>query len=129
VARPDELVVTVLGDGAFNYNPVTAALGFQLEYQAPVLMAIINNESYASMKGGIEKFYPQGWAAQTGVYHGASIAPAPEYAQLATAAGGYGERVTDPGEIGAATRRAVEAVRAGQPAIVDIRIAASGAAE
>jgi acetolactate synthase-1/2/3 large subunit len=117
------VVVSVLGDGAFNYNPVAAALGFQQEYQAPILMAIVNNQSYASMKGGIEKFYPQGWAAQTGVYHGAAIAPAPEYADLARAAGGYGERVTDPREVGPATRRAVEAVRAGQPAILDIRVA------
>jgi acetolactate synthase I/II/III large subunit len=122
VARPDDVVVAILGDGAFNYNPVVAALGFQQEYGFPVLTIVMNNQSYASMKGGIEKFYPEGWAAQTGVYHGAAIAPAPNYAGLAPLFGGYGERVTDPHEVGAATRRAVDAVRAGQPAILDIHV-------
>jgi acetolactate synthase-1/2/3 large subunit len=129
VARPDEVVVSVLGDGGFNYNPVAAALGFQLEYQAPILTVIVNNQSYASMKGGTEKFYPDGWSAQTGVYHGASIAPAPDYAEFARAAGGHGEVVTDPREVGPAVRRGVDAVRAGQPAIVDVRVAATSGRE
>jgi acetolactate synthase-1/2/3 large subunit len=125
VARPDELVVAVVGDGAFNYNPVVAALGCQQEYGAPVLTVIFNNRSYASMKGGIEKFYPEGWSAQTGVYHGAGIAPAPDYAGLGALFGGHGERVTDPGQVGPAVRRAIEAVNGGQPAVLDLHIAPS----
>lgn len=124
IARPDALVVSILGDGAFNYNCVLPALGFQQEYAAPVLTIVVCNQSYASMKGGIEKFYPEGWSAQTGTYHGAGIAPAPDYAGLGALFGGWGERVEDPAAVGPALRRAVAAVRGGQPAVLDIRIAA-----
>jgi thiamine pyrophosphate-dependent acetolactate synthase large subunit-like protein len=125
VARPDEVVMAVLGDGAFNYNPVLAALGFQLEYGLPIINVVFNNQSYASMKGGIEKFYPEGWSAQTGTYHGAGIAPPPDYAQLGPLVGGVGEKVTDPGQVGPAMARAVAAVRNGQPAVLDIHIGPS----
>jgi acetolactate synthase-1/2/3 large subunit len=127
LARPDDLVVAVVGDGAFNYNPVVAALGFQQEHAAPVLTIVLNNASYASMKAGLEKFYPEGWAARTGVYHGAAIAPPPDYAALAPPFGGYGERVPEPEAIEGAVRRAVAAVRAGQPVILDLRLASEDA--
>lgn len=123
IGRPDELVVAVVGDGAFNYNPALAALGFQQEYRAPVLTIVMNNESYASMKGGLEKLYPEGWAARTGVYYGAAIAPSPDYAGLAPLFGGHGETVRDPEAVEGAVRRAVAAVRAGQPAVLDLRLA------
>jgi acetolactate synthase I/II/III large subunit len=128
-ARPDDVTVAILGDGAFNYNPVLAAMGYQQEYGLPVLAIVFTNQSYASMKGGIEKFYPEGWAAQTGVYHGAGIAPPPDYAALGPLVGGHGEQVTDPAEVGPAVRRAVDAVRAGQPTVLDVRIAPSNERE
>jgi acetolactate synthase-1/2/3 large subunit len=124
LARPDALVVAVVGDGAFNYNPVLAALGFQQEHAAPLLTIVLNNASYASMKAGLEKFYPEGWAARTGTYHGAAIAPAPDYAGLAPLFGGYGERVTEPEAVEDAVRRAVAAVRTGQLAVLDLHLAA-----
>jgi acetolactate synthase-1/2/3 large subunit len=124
LARPDAPVVAVVGDGAFNYNPVLAALGFQQEHAAPLLTIVLNNASYASMKAGLEKFYPEGWAARTGTYHGAAIAPAPDYAGLAPLFGGYGERVTEPEAVEDAVRRAVAAVRTGQLAVLDLHLAA-----
>ena len=123
IARPDALVVAIVGDGAFNYNPVVPALGFQQEYGAPVLTIVFNNQSYASMKGGTEKLFPEGWSAKTGVYHGSGIAPAPDYAGLGALFGGHGERVEAPDAVVPAIQRAVAAVRAGQPALLDVRIA------
>ncbi len=125
VARPNEVVMAILGDGAFNYNPTLAALGFQQEYGLPLINVVFNNQSYASMKGGIEKFYPEGWSARTGTYHGAGIAPPPDYAGLGSLVGGIGERVTEPGQVGPAMARAVAAVREGKPAVLDIHIAPS----
>lgn len=129
LARPDEVVVAVLGDGAFNYNPAVPALGFQQEYGLPVLAIIFNNASYAAMKGGLLKFYPEGWAVKTGYYPGADIAPPPDYAGLAPLFGGYGERVTDPHELPAAVRRGLDAVRAGKPVVLDVHIAPSNERE
>ena len=42
-----------------------------------------------------------------------------DYAAIARDLGGYGERVTEPAEIGPAVRRAVAATEAGQPALLE----------
>jgi acetolactate synthase-1/2/3 large subunit len=41
------------------------------------------------------------------------------YADMAKAFGGYGERITDPGEIVAALKRGIEATERGQPALLE----------
>ena len=38
---------------------------------------------------------------------------------MAKAFGGYGERITEPGEIRAAIQRGIEATEAGQPALLE----------
>ena len=52
-----------------------------------------------------------------GVSHG-SIPPL-FYAAFARALGGYGERVTEPGEIVPAIRRAIRQTEAGTPALLE----------
>src|SRR5262249_6664515 len=46
VARPGDTVVCVIGDGAFHYNPVPAALGFAQQYGVPILIVVCNNRGY-----------------------------------------------------------------------------------
>jgi acetolactate synthase-1/2/3 large subunit len=41
------------------------------------------------------------------------------YADFARALGGWGERVTEPGQIGPAIKRAVEQTREGTPALLE----------
>ena len=48
--------------------------------------------------------------------------PSPEYSVLAQASRAYGERVEDPKEVGPAIRRGLERVRAGQAAVLDVRV-------
>src|SRR5207237_941256 len=57
-AAPDKLVVALMGDGSFNYNPVLAALGFWQEYRMPTLTVLFNNQGYLSMKRGVQQLYP-----------------------------------------------------------------------
>lgn len=120
VARPDDLVALVVGDGAFNYNPVLAGLGFAQEYEKPILIVIFNNQSYASMRNNLKRHYPQGTAMQTGVHHGAPIGMTASYSELAKMYGGYGQQVTDPEELEPALRRGLEEVKMGRLAIIDI---------
>jgi acetolactate synthase-1/2/3 large subunit len=119
-AAPDKLVVALIGDGSFNYNPVLAALGFWQEYRMPTLTVLFNNQGYLSMKRGVQQLYPQGWAVKTNTFYGAAIAPRPDYAAIARAFDGYGETVEDPGKIRPALQRALEAVRGGKVALVDV---------
>ncbi len=122
-AAPDKLVVSLIGDGSFNYNPVVPAFGCAQEHNLPTLTILFNNQSYLAMKLGTQQLYPQGWAAQTSTFYGAPITPHPDYAALARAFNGYGELVEDPVQIRPALQRAIEAVRGGQSALVDVVLA------
>src|SRR6266480_1795118 len=42
-AHPERPVVALIGDGSFNYNPVTAAFGAAQEHRLPILIVLFNN--------------------------------------------------------------------------------------
>lgn len=123
VADPDRPVVTIVGDGTFNYNAPLPALGFNQEYGLPTMTIVVNNGAYRSMKMGVEMLYPKGAAAQTDTYYGSSIAPAVDYAKMAETVGGHGETVTDPDEIAPALKRGFAAMKQGRPVVLNVIVA------
>jgi len=121
-AAPERPVIALIGDGTFNYNPVTAALGASQEHRLPILIVIFNNSGYLSQKSGIPRHYPDGFAVKAQKFAGTSITPNPDYAMLARAFDGVGETVERPSDVRAALSRGLDAVRAGRLAIVDVRL-------
>ncbi|MBI4487789.1 MAG: hypothetical protein HY694_01775 [Deltaproteobacteria bacterium] len=121
-AAPKQPVICLIGDGSFNYDPGLAALGFCQEYGMPILIVLFNNLGYLSMKAGVPKYYPEGWAMRTKTFVGTSIAPSPDYAAIARAFDGYGEKVEEPGEVRGALERGLRAVASGQVALLDVRL-------
>jgi acetolactate synthase-1/2/3 large subunit len=121
-AAPKRPVIALIGDGSLNYNPVLASLGFSQEHKVPILIIQLNNLGYLSMKSGVPKYYPDGWAVRTKTFVGTSITPSPDYAAIARAFDGYGEMVEDPSEVRSAIQRGLKVVAAGQVALVDIRL-------
>ncbi len=121
-AAPKQPVICLIGDGSFNYDPALAALGFCQEYRMPILIVLFNNLGYLSMKAGVPMYYPDGWATRTKTFVGTSIAPSPDYAAIARAFDGYGEKVEEPGEIRAALERGLKSVAAGQATLIDVRL-------
>ncbi len=120
IARPDRPVIALIGDGAFNYNPVLSDLGFAQEYETPILIALFNNQGYLTMKEELPRYYPKGWAMKTGTFLGTSITPSPGYAAIAGAFDGFGEKVEEPSELGPALERGLTAIARGQVALLDI---------
>lgn len=92
-ADPSRTVVLAIGDGAFHYNPVVASLGAAQEHGLAILVVLFDNAGYRSQKGDVATFHPDGHAVRSGRFVGTSITPRPDYAKLAEAYGGYGERV------------------------------------
>ena len=121
-AAPNRPVVALMGDGSFNYNPGLAAFGFMQEYGTPILIVLFNNHGYLSMKSGLPKYYPKGWAVQTKNFVGTSIAPSPDYAAIARAFESYGESVEEPAQVRPAFERGLKAIAGGQGALIDIRL-------
>ena len=122
-AFPKRPVLCLIGDGAFNYDPGLAGLGVCQEHQLPIMIVLFNNYGYLSQKSGVPRFFPDGFAVKNQDFVGISIAPSPEYAIVARAFDGYGEKVEEPGEVRAALQRGLRAIASGQVALIDIRLA------
>ena len=107
VAQPEKTCINVWGDAAIGFT------GMDFETAAreriPILSVLMNNFSMAIeipiMQVAQEKY--------------GSTDISGNYADMAKAFGGHGERVTDPGEIRAALERGLAATREGQPALVE----------
>ena len=63
------------------------------------------------------------YSEKTGDWVGANISPPPDYALIAKACHGYGKMVEEPSELMPALKDALEQVRNGKAAVLDVRIA------
>ncbi len=120
VAAPDRQIVCCSGDGSWMFgNPqvVTWASKF---HKAPVLFIISNNRGYSTGTTQVLRSYPEGYAARMQDVTGGWFDPCPNYSGEAAASGAYGEKVTDPDQVGPAIKRGLQAVREGAPAVLDM---------
>ena len=120
LARPQGTVVAIIGDGAWHYNPVAAALGFAQEYRLPLLIVLCNNEEYASQTWNILRYFPDSDAVRERNFVGDVIAPTPAYVKVVEAYGGTGERVQKSDELAPALARALQTVASGRTFLLDV---------
>jgi acetolactate synthase-1/2/3 large subunit len=120
LARPQQVVVCIVGDGAWHYNPAPAALGFAQEYGVPLLIVLCNNGQYASQTRNLLRYHPDSAAVREQNFVGNVIQPTPDYVKQAEAYGGTGERVQKSDELRPALQRALEAVTSGQTFLLDV---------
>jgi acetolactate synthase-1/2/3 large subunit len=114
------LTVAFGGDGDFMFNPGT--LWTAAHHKIPMLYIVHNNRAYHQ-----EYMYLLAMAAR----HGRGVEKADigttlkdpniDYAMVARGMGAYGEGpVVDPNDLAGALKRAIAAVKSGQPAVVDV---------
>jgi acetolactate synthase-1/2/3 large subunit len=124
LAAPENMVVSLMGDGGFAFGCPTAALWTANTFHAPFLSIIFNNQAYNAVKGMIRGTYGDNcYSEKTGSWVGANISPPPDYALIAEACHGYGKRVEEPSDLMPALKDALEQVRNGKAAVLDVRIA------
>jgi acetolactate synthase-1/2/3 large subunit len=120
LAMPERPVFALIGDGAFHYNAVPSCLGVAEEYGLPIHIVVFNNGRYLSMETSLIKYFPDGAAKKTGVHYGAEIGPRPDYRHYGKAHGGYGYRVTEPGEIKGAVAQALKHETERKLTVIDV---------
>jgi acetolactate synthase-1/2/3 large subunit len=105
--KPDALCINVWGDAAIGFT----GMDFEtcVRERIPIMSILLNNFSMA-----IELHIMQ---ESTAKYRSTDISG--DYAAMARAFGGYGERVTDPAEIGPAIRRGIEQTQNGVPVLLE----------
>ena len=107
LAHPDKLCINFWGDAAIGFTGMDFETA--VRERLPILSILSNNFSMA-----IElKVMP----VSTEKYRSTDISG--NYADFAKALGGYGERVTEPGQIRDAIRRGIRATQEGQPALLE----------
>ena len=123
LASPEKLVVAMVGDGCFVFGCPTATLWAASVNQAPFLCIIFNNAQYTAPRMiHRQVFGTQSYCEQTGLWVGTHIKPSPDYAAVAQACNAYGQKVEEPAELPAALKAAIEQVRCGKPAVLDVRV-------
>jgi acetolactate synthase I/II/III large subunit len=124
LAARDKTVVSLMGDGAYVWGCPVATLWSARTYQAPFLSVVFNNQAYAAIKGLVQRAYgTDPLSAQRGREAGVDINPPPDYAAVARACGAFGLTVEEPEEVLPALKQALEEVRAGKAAVLDVRLA------
>ena len=126
LGRPDAPVVTITGDGSFNFGVPTAALWTAHNAGAPFVSVILNNQEYRASRLPVQALFPGGSAVEGRDFPETVLSPAPDYARLAEAFGGHGEVVERPDDLPAALGRALEAQADGRCAVIDARLPSGG---
>ena len=107
LACPEKLCVNVWGDAAIGFTGMDFETA--VRERIPILSILLNNFSMAMeipvMPISTERFRATDISG--------------DYAAMARAFGGYGERVTEPGEIVPAIRRGIEQTQKGIPALLE----------
>jgi thiamine pyrophosphate-dependent acetolactate synthase large subunit-like protein len=107
LAHPDKLCINLWGDAAIGFTGMDFETA--VRERIPILSVLLNNFSMA-----IElKVMP----VATDKYRSTDISG--DYAAMARAFGGHGERVTEPGEIVPAIKRAMVKTQEGVPALLE----------
>ncbi len=107
LAHPDKLCVNFWGDAAIGFTGMDFETA--VRERIPILSILSNNFSMA-----IELPIMR---TATAKYRSTDISG--DYAAMARAFGGYGERVTDPNEVVAAIKRGIAKTREGVPALLE----------
>jgi len=121
LARPDQDVVLVSGDGYYTFGSPMPALWAAGHHKAAFLAVVLVNGTYSTGTSSLARAYPEGYAAAGG-YEGGRFDPPPNFAKLAEAANGYGEHVSELAQLAPALQRGLRHVRDSIPAVIAVDV-------
>ncbi|MBK1669672.1 thiamine pyrophosphate-binding protein [Rhodovibrio sodomensis] len=108
LAAPERPVIAFAGDGCFQMTG--QELGTAVQYGAAIVVIVVNNNSYGTIRMHQERAYPHR-VTGTDLHN-------PDFAALARAYGALGETVSEQGAFLPAVERALAA---GTPALIEVR--------
>ncbi len=112
IARPDRVVVSLVGDGGFGQNP--SVLATAVEQNTAVVWVIMNNLAYGTI-AGLEKAHFNTTFGTVFLRDGKPYSP--DFAAIAAAYGVDSIRIESAGEFKSALEKAL---RSGKPYVLDV---------
>ncbi|PCH01395.1 Thiamine pyrophosphate enzyme, C-terminal TPP-binding [Penicillium occitanis (nom. inval.)] len=124
LASPSSTVVAVTGDGSFLFSLPANVHWMARKYNAPFLTVILNNRGWKSPMLSAITVHKNGHSSKvTADQLNVTFDPSCDHSQVAVSAGaGFGVCVEKASEIEGALKQALEVVRGGRAAVVDIRL-------
>jgi benzoylformate decarboxylase len=125
LARPNQQVICLVGDGSFVFGPT--ALWNMARLQLPVITVVYNNHAYSGPHSRVINNVPGGRMVQTGQFvHDYLGNPDMDMASIAKGFGVDGEVVHNPAQLREALARARRHTVEGKPYLLDVQLARKG---
>ncbi|KAF2424241.1 putative thiamine pyrophosphate enzyme [Tothia fuscella] len=124
LAKPQDFICAIVGDGSFLFSQMESAFWISRRYKIPFLLIVLNNGGWNAPKVSALLVHQNGMAAANDrKYLNMSFEPSPDYAGIAAAAGGaWGAKVIEIDQVKSTLKQAIDKVQAGQSAVVEVRI-------
>jgi thiamine pyrophosphate-dependent acetolactate synthase large subunit-like protein len=118
--KAGRLSIGIVGDGDLNFGP--GVLWTAAHHRIPLLLVVHNNRAYHAEVMIVQRMSGSRGRGMARAHIGNVLTePNISHAQMAKAYGMHSEGpIENPNELAAAYRRALERVRAGEPALVDV---------
>ncbi|HZN28541.1 MAG TPA: thiamine pyrophosphate-dependent enzyme, partial [Xanthobacteraceae bacterium] len=127
LARPNQQVICLVGDGSFVFGPT--ALWNMARLELPVITVVYNNHAYGGPHSRVINNVPGGRMVQTGQFvHDYLGSPDMDMAAIAKGFGVDGEVVGNPAQLREALSRARKHTVEGRPYLIDAQVARKGVA-
>jgi thiamine pyrophosphate-dependent acetolactate synthase large subunit-like protein len=127
LARPNQQVICLVGDGSFIFGPT--ALWNMARLELPVITVVYNNHAYGGPHSRVIANVPGGRMVQTGQFvHDYLGQPDMNMAAIAKGFGVEGEVVDNPLALREALARARRHTVEGKPYLIDAQVARKGVA-
>jgi acetolactate synthase-1/2/3 large subunit len=121
LVSPKRTYIAAVGDGTYLFSNPAACHHASQKHNLPVLTVVCNNTRWNAVNATARLVYPNGKLAKYAVHPISDLSPAPAYEQYSIASGGFGERVSERGELELALRRAMHAVeQEGRQALLNV---------
>jgi acetolactate synthase I/II/III large subunit len=121
LARPRATVVQIVGDGSFYFTNPIAVVAVAKQHQLPIFTVVLDNSGWSAVKGSVLRVYSDGEARNRNEFQ-ALLPSGMDFAQVAVAAGGYGEKVVEPADVPGAIQRCLAAAHGGHAALMHVCI-------
>jgi thiamine pyrophosphate-dependent acetolactate synthase large subunit-like protein len=125
LARPNQQVIALIGDGSFIFGPT--ALWNMARLELPVITVIYNNHAYGGPHSRVINNVPGGRMVETGHFvHDYLGNPDMDMVAIAKGFGVDGEIVRNPGQMREALARGRAHTVEGKPYLLDVQVARKG---
>jgi thiamine pyrophosphate-dependent acetolactate synthase large subunit-like protein len=127
LARPNQQVICLVGDGSFIFGPT--ALWNMARLELPVITVVYNNHAYSGPHSRVIEKVAGGRMIQTGqFYHDYLGSPDMNMAYIAKGFGVEAEVAESPAQLKAALGRARQMTAEGKPYLIDAQVGRFGVA-